>query len=111
MLPGGFALTGRCWWSVGFAGRSVSLTTGVMLTNDGEAVSTSWSSSSSSLGIGRSSWDEGSIHSPQSVNFQSVKDPLCSFTSVSFTTMLHLPTPGSPLDKISILKALNGGGM
>ncbi len=51
----GFALTGRCWWSVGFAGRSVSVAPGLTLTNEGEAVMTSWSSSSSSLGIGRSS--------------------------------------------------------
>ena len=93
----GLALTGRSWWSVGFAGRSVSLEPGLTLTKVGEAVMTSWSSSSCSVGRGRSSWIEGSMHSPQRVSFQSVKLPLCSFTFVSFTTTLHLPTPVSPL--------------
>ena len=37
----GFALTGRSWWSVGFAGSAVSVAPGLTLTNEGEAVMTS----------------------------------------------------------------------
>lgn len=52
----GFALTGRSWWSVGLAGRSdASVGPGLTLTVVGVAETTSWSSSSCSVGIGRSS--------------------------------------------------------
>lgn len=94
----GFALTGRCWWSVGLAGRSpVSVGPGFMETKVGDADMTSWSSSSCSVGMGRSSWVDGSMHSPQRVSRQSVKEPLWSFTFVSLTTTDHLPMPDSPL--------------
>jgi len=94
----GLALMGRSWWSVGFEGWEVGLLApGVTLILEGEAEMTSWSSSSVSVGMGRSSWDEGSMHSPQRVRRQSWKVPLYSFTSVSFTTTDHLPVPLSPL--------------
>lgn len=52
----GFALTGRSWWSEGLAGRSdASVGPGLTLTVVGVAETTSWSSSSCSVGIGRSS--------------------------------------------------------
>lgn len=101
----GFGLIGRSWWSVGSAGNTVAVSAGpgLTLTRVGEADIIAWSSSSCSVGIGRSGWSVGSIHSPQRVNLQSVKVPLCSFTSVSFTTTLHFPIPDSPLSGRSAL--------
>ena len=96
-LPVGLTLTGRSMWSDGLAGRSLSAELGGTVAVETSADITVWLSSSVSSGIGSSFCDEGSMHSPQRVSFQSVKVPLCSLTLVSFTTTLHFPTPGSPL--------------
>lgn len=56
-----------------------------------------WLSSSCSDGIGRRVALEASIDSPKSFRCQSVKVPLCSFTWLSFTMIVQVPMPDSPL--------------
>ena len=73
-----------------------------MLAKPTEAVTTSWSSSSCSVGKGWRSCFEASMQEPQRVRRQSVKVPLWSLICVSLTTTDHLPRPVSPLGRIGV---------
>lgn len=101
-VPLGLGLVGRSGWSVGVAVGSspVLMKPGGGVTTVGGIVvvwMTSWSSSSSSVGMGRSVASLGSMLSPHSFRWKSVQVPLCSFGFVSLTITVHVPCPDSPL--------------
>lgn len=94
----GFAFTGRSIWSLGTEpGIPVSDEPGAMVVVLTIADMTSWSSSSCSVGMGRSVCLEASMHSPHRLSFQSANVPLNSLTLVSLTMTVQLPMPDSPL--------------
>ena len=105
-VPEGLGLVGRSGWSVGLVRREVGVVAmptevvaPTMVVVD--VMIASWLSSSCSDGMGRRVDFEASIDSPQSLRCQSMKVPLCSFTCVSFTMIVHVPTPDSPLIVVS----------